>query len=379
MTATLQRVLNQLDEQDVAISEITPGDHDKVVRYCLIGIFTLCVIAALWVSQVIAIPIVTAIIFGLVLGPTVDWLTGRGLSRALAAALIGGIASLAVLSIAALVVTPVALMSDQLPSIIAALRAKFQIVLDVINRFEGTLPNGRAPAATGSATAIPIMNIALSSSEVLSGFLIFVFTVFSWLATRRQLKARLLRLCLGHHVRLSAAACFDDIERRLATYFGVVTLINLAMGGICGMIAWRAGLSYPLFWATLGFVLNYLVFIGPLMVSVFLFGAGLLTSTTGLGALIPAAIYYGMHLVEANAVTPVAVGRGLDIPAFFVFASFVFWLWLWGPVGAILSTPILIVIAVSRDALARYHSTEDEGLADPTVAILSESSIRNSV
>lgn len=376
MTATLQRVLNRLDEQDVALSDITHGDHDKVVRYCLIGIFTLCVIAALWVAQVIAIPIVTAIIFGLVLGPTVDWLTEHGLSRAFAAALIGGIASLAVLSIAALVVTPVALMSDELPSIIAALRAKLQIVLDVINRFEGTLPNGREPAATGGVTAIPFMNIALSSSEVLSGFLIFVFTVFSWLATRRQLKARLLRLCLGHNIRLSAAACFDDIERRLATYFGVVTLINIAMGAICGMIAWRAGLSYPLFWATLGFVLNYLVFIGPLMVSVFLFGTGLLTSSTGLGALLPAAIYYGIHLIEANAVTPVAVGRGLDIPAFFVFASFVFWLWLWGPVGAILSTPILIVVAVSRDALQSYRLAEAEAVIEAEVPEKPEVSIK---
>ena len=358
MSATLQRVLNRLDEQDVAISEITPADHDRVVRYSLVGILSLFVVATLWVAQVIAIPIVAGIIFGLVLGPTVDWLTERGLPRALSAALIGGLASMVVLSIAALIVTPVALMGDQLPAIIAALRVKIQIFVDVINRFEGTLPNDPAPTASGGATAIPFMNIALSSSAVLSGFLIFVFTVFSWLATRRQLKARILRLCLGHNIRLSAAACFEDIEDRLATYFGVVTLINVGMGFICGAIAWRAGLSYPLFWATLGFVLNYLAFIGPLMVAVFLFGAGLLTNSTGLGALMPGAIYYGVHLIEGNAVTPVAVGRGLDIPAFFVFASFVFWLWLWGPVGAILSTPILIVIAVSRDAFARYRLAE---------------------
>ena len=377
MTTTLQRVMNRLDEQDAVLSEITPADHDKVVRYCLIGILTLFVIAALWVAQVIAIPIVAGVIFGLVLGPTVDWLTERGLPRALAAAIIGGIASLAVLSIAALIVTPVALMSDELPSIIAALRAKFQIVLDVINRFEGTFPNGRPATTTSNLAAIPFMNIALSSSEVLSGFLIFVFTVFSWLATRRQLKARLLRLCLGHNVRLSAAACFEEIEDRLATYFGVVTLINVGMGCICGVVAWQAGLPYPLFWVTLGFVLNYLVFIGPLMVSVFLFGAGLLTASTGLGALVAAAIYYVAHLIEANAITPVAVGRGLDIPAFFVFASFVFWLWLWGPVGAILSTPILIVIAVSRDALNRYRLAEAEAEAETIVPENPELSIQN--
>lgn len=362
MSATLQRVLTRLDEQDVAISEITPSDHDRVVRYSLVGILSLFVIATLWVAQVITIPIVAGIIFGLVLGPTVDWLTERSLPRALAAAFIGGLASLAVLSIAALIVTPVALVSDQMPAVIAALRTKIQVFLNVINRLEGTMPPGTAQTTSDGISAIPFMNIALSSSTVLSGFLIFVFTVFSWLATRRQLKARLLRLCLGHNVRLSAAASFEDIEDRLATYFGVVTLINLGMGCICGAIAWWAGLSYPLFWATLGFVMNYLAFIGPLMVAVFLFGAGLLTNATGVGALIPSLIYYGIHLIEGNAITPVAVGRGLEIPAFFVFASFVFWLWLWGPVGAILSTPILIVIAVSREAFARYRLAEQSEL-----------------
>ena len=123
-------------------------------------------------------------------------------------------------------------------------------------------------------------------------------------------------------------------------------------------------LSYALFWAVLGFVLNYLVFIGPLIVSAFLFGTGLLISATALGAFLPAAIYYAIHLIEGNAVTPVAVGRGLDIPAFFVFASFVFELWLWGPLGAILSTPILIVAAVLRDAITSYHLAEEEAVAD---------------
>ena len=127
-------------------------------------------------------------------------------------------------------------------------------------------------------------------------------------------------------------------------------------------IAWQAGLSYPLFWAVLGFVLNSLVFIGPLIVSAFLFAIGLLTSATALGAFLPAAIYYGIHLIEGNAVAPVAVGRDLDIPAFFVFASFVFG--LWGPLGAILSTPILIVAAVLRDGISNYHLAEDKAVAD---------------
>ena len=74
-----------------------------------------------------------------------------------------------------------------------------------------------------------------------------------------------------------------------------------------------------------------------------LLAGALLDAPSILAALWPAAAYYVLHLIEGNAVTPVFVGSRLTISPFLVFIAFIFWLWLWGPVGAVLSTPIVIV------------------------------------
>lgn len=145
---------------------------------------------------------------------------------------------------------------------------------------------------------------------------------------------------------------------RAAHYFGLVTIINLGMGLVTMAIAWAAGLPYPVFWGALAFMLNYLAFIGPIIVTVLIFAAGLLTAPQTLTAIWPAAAYFVVHLIEGNAVTPIFVGRRLTISPFLVFISFIFWLWLWGPIGAVLSTPILLVAIVAREEFVKYRLAE---------------------
>ncbi|MDP3318500.1 MAG: AI-2E family transporter, partial [Bosea sp. (in: a-proteobacteria)] len=172
------------------------------------------------------------------------------------------------------------------------------------------------------------------------------------------------RLCLGRGARKSAGVFFQEIETRVARYFGLVTLINLGMGVLTMGIAWLAGLPYPIFWGALAFVLNYLAFIGPIIVTAMLFAGALVDAPVVLAAVWPAAAYFVIHLIEGNAVTPVFVGSRLTVSPFLVFIGFIFWLWLWGPVGAVLSTPILLVAMVAQEEFARYRASQAEEQAE---------------
>jgi predicted PurR-regulated permease PerM len=246
---------------------------------------------------------------------------------------------------------------------VAALQTKLAGVFGLIRQMEeaaaalGAAKGGVLKVSEGS----PLVDIAISSSTAAAGLLIFVFTVYFYLATRRHLKARVLRLCLGQDARKSAGAFFEEIESRVATYLGIVTVINLALGVAAMAIAWVAGLPYPIFWGALAFLLNYLAFVGPIIVSVLLFAAGLLTQDATLfSAAWPAAAFYGLHMLEGNWITPVMVGNRLTVSPFLVFLSFVFWLWLWGPIGAVLSTPLLLVILVAQEAIVNYRAAKEE-------------------
>jgi predicted PurR-regulated permease PerM len=353
-----------VEVHEEAFEPLSQYHHDLIVRYCLLGIFILMAVGTLYVTKVVTLPLATGILFGMVLGPVVDTMAMRGLPQQAAAALIVAVIVAGMVSAAALLALPVASWSDQIPAMLRAIQAKFTTLFDIVNSLWHVSSESGASVTVPKAdiaeiaSQLPLFDIAMTSSAALGGLLVFVATVYFYLATRRHLKARVLRLCLGREARRSADHFFVEIEHRVATYLGFVTVINLVCGLLAAAIAWTAGLSYPIFWGAVAFVLNYLVFIGPAIVAVMLFAAGLLAAPTLLQALWPPAAYLLVHLLEGNVVTPTLVGHRLTMSPFLVFVSFVFWLWLWGPVGAVLATPILIVAMAARETFEEYKEAE---------------------
>ncbi len=359
------RYMAEPEVEDVADDlheDVTPSEHDLIVRYTIIGIFVILATAALYLTRVIALPITAGIIFGLVLGPAVDALVRRSVPQHLAAAIVV-LAFLSVIVSAIMVLAvPVAGWSDQGPAMVAALKSKLAGIFVMMEDAKAAIGSlmGKSGTELSISQGNPLLDLAMSSSAIAGGMLIFVATVYFWLATRRHLKARALRLCLGRGARKSAGAFFQEIESRVARYFTLVTVINLGMGLLTMGIAWLAGLPYPVFWGALAFILNYLAFIGPIIVTATLFAGALIDAPSALAAIWPAAAYFVIHLIEGNAVTPVFVGNRLTVSPFLVFIGFIFWLWLWGPVGAVLSTPILLVAMVAQEEFARYRAAQAE-------------------
>ncbi|QEL24397.1 AI-2E family transporter [Bosea sp. F3-2] len=344
--------------------EVTPYEHDLILRYAIVGIFVILVTASLALTKVIAMPVMAGVIFGLVLGPLVDWLARYGVPQHAAAGLVVLLIIGLMFGAVTILAVPVAGWSDQVPAMMAALQTKLAGVFAFMDEFRRSIASLTGKGAELSVSqGNPLFDLALSSSTAAGGMLIFVATVYFWLATRRHLKARILRLCLGRGARRSAGSFFEEIEARVARYFALVTVINLGMGLLTMTIAWLAGLPFPVFWGALAFLLNYLAFIGPVIVAVLLLAGALLDAPSVLTALWPAAAYYVLHLVEGNAVTPVFVGNRLTISPFLVFIAFIFWLWLWGPIGAVLSTPMVIVAMVAQEEFARYRREKAEAEA----------------
>lgn len=368
---SLRQAWNRLDmaTTPALAPEIEPPshDHDLILRYAVVGIFVILGTAALYVSKTIMMPVLSGMILGLVLGPVVDRLVRLGLPQSAASGLLVVSAMMALGTAVSLLAAPFALWSDKLPSMLAALKDRLSGLMMMARRLEGMVGELSPVAApkVSLADSSPLMDAALNSTAVFSGVFICMATVYFYLATRRHLKAQMLRLCLGRHARHYAGEFFADVEQRIAMYFGVVTLINLGMGFVATMLAWAAGLPFPIFWGSMAFLLNYVAFIGPIIVTVLFVAGGLIGENTHWGALWPGVAFFLIHLVEGNVVTPIAVGRRLTVSPFYVFISFVFWLWLWGPVGAILSTPLLLVVSVAMEARSAYHVAAIEADTPP--------------
>jgi predicted PurR-regulated permease PerM len=161
---------------------------------------------------------------------------------------------------------------------------------------------------------------------------------------------------------LQTLKILNDIELNLSGYLIVVTAINLSLGAVTVAMTWAMGIPAPLLWGALAFTLNYIPYVGPSIMYVLLFVAGLLTYPTLFGALMPPAVFIAITTIEGHFLTPAIVGRQvLQVHPLAIFLGVAFWAWMWGPLGAFLATPILIVARVVLDHLYPSEAAELPG------------------
>ena len=115
----------------------------------------------------------------------------------------------------------------------------------------------------------------------------------------------------------------------------------------------------PATWGILVAILNFVPYFGPVGGIVLLSAVGLLTFDTWLQAFLPPAWYLVLHLLEANLVTPHLLGRRFTLNPVVIFVSLMFWTWLWGAPGALLSVPILVSLKVVSDRVPAMSSVSE--------------------
>jgi predicted PurR-regulated permease PerM len=111
---------------------------------------------------------------------------------------------------------------------------------------------------------------------------------------------------------------------------------------------WLTGVGDPILWGTVAFLLNFVPILGTALGALIFLLAGLLTTDTLWLALLPAALYLGFHLIEQT-VTPMLLARRFTLNPVLVIISLVFWFWMWGIPGAILSVPMLAITKIICD------------------------------
>jgi predicted PurR-regulated permease PerM len=150
-----------------------------------------------------------------------------------------------------------------------------------------------------------------------------------------------------------------EIQHNTSNYLFSVSLINIGLGAVVSGGLYLMGVPNAVMWGMLVAVLNFVPYFGPVAGIILLGTVGLLTFDTLWKGLLPPAWYLLLHLLEANLITPVVLGRRFTLNPVVIFVSLIFWTWLWGVPGALLSVPILVSIKVVCDRVpALAHVSE---------------------
>ncbi len=136
------------------------------------------------------------------------------------------------------------------------------------------------------------------------------------------------------------------VIREIQEYLGIKTVISLMTGLAIGLWAWVMGLDFPVLLGLIGFVLNYVPTVGSILASI----PGILLSLILFGtlshALVVAFGYFAVNTVFGSILEPNLLGRRLGLSTLVVVLSLLFWGWTWGPVGALLSVPLTMVVKI---------------------------------
>lgn len=334
--------------------ELSESQFERVLRnaggVALVFLGFMVLIVALQVGQVFLAPVFLAIVIGLMFGPVADRVERFGIPPALSSAVVVLLLIAVILVGMLLFAVPLSEWVAKGPMIWQKLQAElanFKEPLAAIGSFQEQLGSvfGRSSAmsVTVDNGGGAVTSIALLAPAILAQMLIFLASLYFFVATRDHIRLSVLSLCVSRRMRWRTAHVFRDVEQKVSRFLLSITLINMCVGAAVTLAMWAIGMPSPILWGAMAAVLNYIPYVGQGVMILVLVSVGLGTQTGLAHILLPVACYLVITFSEGQVVTPHFIGRTMTLNPFLIFLSITFWLWAWGPVGGLVAVPSLLI------------------------------------
>jgi predicted PurR-regulated permease PerM len=308
----------------------------------------------LYVARPLLMPLLAALIVALTIGPLTGYAVKRGLPAFVPAAIIVAIFGAVLYLAVVLLADPVSDLIGRSAEIGASIKEKFRFMerpLAAIKELQAAIGGASSLSVDVSKPTEMIGSVVGTVTPAVVQFVLFFATLFFFVLGRNAMRQYIVNIFGTRDGRLRALKIFNDTERSLNGYLLTVTMINAGVGVVATLVTWMLGFPAPLLWGALAFALNYIPYVGPGIMHITLFVIGLLTFDTLPPALIAPALFMAFTFIEGHFLMPTIIGRQFLMHPLAVFLSLAFWAWLWGPIGAFLATPILIMAMVAADHL----------------------------
>lgn len=355
------------------------------LRAPLWGLFLIAVVAALSYARAFLIPVVLAILLALVFSPLRRTLERLGLPTALSAFGLVFALVLGVMTITASVALPASEWMSDAPQILRKVEqrlSQLKPVADTISQIDEGIdkvmegeevkadPRQQPAVSTGASEDSSndnqvvvrensrqtfVIEMISATPAVLAQFVFTMILLFFLLASGDLFLEKSVQVAPTRAEKARVVKIIHETERRLSRYLLTITLINLGLGASIGVAMWAFGMPNPLLFAVIGFLFNFVPYVGALVGVAIAFAVGIVSLDLGTGAIV-AAIYFTLTSIEGQIVTPWLVGRNLRINTVVVLVSVMFWAWLWSVVGMLIALPLLVTLRAFSENIPSLKS-----------------------
>lgn len=343
------------------LARLFHGSQD-VGSLAVAGLFILALVAFMRFAEAIILPVVLAVLFYFLLKPAVMALQRRSIPRPLGAVLLLAVVIGAFVTALSTLQDPAREFLTKAPESVRKLETKARDILrridqltrsqtgDDLEQSHDSTP--APPPAKGFSLADTVLSYGtlIYTASFLTGFLETIVLLYFLLAAGDRFLETLVSALPGQSGKKDeAVAIVNDVQHSISRYLVTVAGINSCVGLIVAAAMLLLGMPNPVLWGVVAAILNFMPYFGPLTVFSVLVLAGLLFFESVGQALLPAAVYACVHAVESNLVTPSILGRRLTLNPLIIFLALMFWTWLWGIPGALLSVPLLMMFKILCD------------------------------
>ena len=346
------------------------------------------VAAILHLGQEVFLPLAMAVLLTFALSPVVSFLRNRGL-RHFPSVLLAVFVAFVVIGLFLLTtVFQIGLLAQDLPSFQSNILQKLNAFTEsgdgtgLISRLGGMLSSisseisseisnavpANSPAAPAAVDAAPMPVEVIerqSVVQVLSGLILplispvataglVVVVVIFMLLEREEIRDRFIRLAGARDLH-QTTQMLEEAGGRVAKYLLIQLLVNSIFAVLIGLGLWAIGVPNALLWGLVTLVMRFVPFIGSFLAAAFPLFLAFAVSPGWSAVLWTAALFLVVELITSNIIEPWLYGSRIGVSPLAIIVCAVFWTWIWGPLGLVLSTPLTVCLVVLGRHLPQFE------------------------
>jgi AI-2 transport protein TqsA len=335
------------DRNGIAEAISTTLRQPSFSRVVFVLAATVVVLVGMRLAAPVLNPILFAVVLSLLVSPVYGWLRQRGLPTGLSLVLV--LVGLTIVFVGLFFILGVSI--SRFSERIGFYASQLDGELGNLNALLESLglANVDLRDAVNSSALVGALGTVLSG---VSGFLSNLFLILMvMLFLLAEGPAMMERLRASVHEDNPQVARLTAVGQSVVRQFGLRAIVNLVTGAGVAVMLFLFGVDFPLLWGILTFFLSFIPYIGLVLAVAPAVVLALAEFGVDRALLVIAGVVV-INILAENVLSPMMMGRGLNVSPTIVFLSFVFWAWLLGGPGAFLALPITLFVAVMFDTFA---------------------------
>ncbi|WNO10141.1 AI-2E family transporter [Teredinibacter sp. KSP-S5-2] len=329
--------------------------ESPIARFLNVMAAFVIVVAGMKAAESILVPFLLSLFIAVILTPPLMLMRSKGIPGFLSILIMIGVVVIVGAIIGTVVGASIADFRQDLPEYQARLQTMTGNLFHKLNSFGFNIDASQFKEGLNPSAALSLAGNTLASfGNLMTNALLIQLTVIFILVEEVGFREK-IRFFKNSDKTLAAIEKFTS---GVNSYMAIKSLMSLLTGAIVMVWLWILGVDYFVLWGLLAFLLNFVPTLGSILAAV----PAVLLAVVQLGvgdAVLVAAGYLAVNFIVGNVLEPRVMGKGLDLSALVVFLSLVFWGWVLGPVGMLLSIPLTMTVKI---ALESFEDTRAIGL-----------------